>query len=107
MYLMFVRADQHHASSRPILVGSTIHIEDTLFCLCLTDCGVLTVSHLNHFCCISIVHRPSYFGCISVGELYYKVNKCLPLNYYLGAIAYIKLPHSITHLRSLPKASSF
>ena len=92
MYLITLRVNQHHASSTPILIGSTVHVEDPLSYVFSTGCGVLTVSRLNHFHCLSITHHPSYFGCIDVGELYYKVSKGLPLNYHLGAITYIELP---------------
>ena len=83
---MSLGADQHYASSKPILIGSPIHIEDLLFCVFLIGCGYLTVFCLNHFRYLSITRHPSYFDCISLGELCYKVG-CL-----LRAIAHIKLP---------------
>ena len=107
MYLMSFRADQHHANPKAILIGGAIHIEDPLFCIFLIGCKVLTVSHLNCFRCLGIGRHPSYFGCISVGKLYYKVGKGMPLNCHSGAIAYMNCLNSIANLRSLPEAFGF
>ena len=90
MYLISFRADQHHANSRAILILGTVNIDDPLFHVFLINYRVLIISCLNHFRCLSIVHHSSYFGCISVGESYYKVGKGSPFNYRSRVIAYIE-----------------
>ena len=91
MYFVSFWANYHHASSRPILIGNSIYVEDPLFCILFSDCRYFTVSRLIHFNCLDVACHPNYCDCIGIGEFYYEISKGLPLDCCSGAVVYVEL----------------